>query len=218
MLAIRAFAGDDRKIAQLGFAAPVGVGNQRPYRNAPAGGRFQGILQLFPIQAKDKDIDALFGALDSRQQRGYPGERHPQQLPAQGWRRLVRIHAVGRANNGADQRGTRRAQAVPSACRAEQSKRDIAAGPAVRLRPRGNPWLERERIADQRQHRSQVGKRKKTVGALTREAARKPRLHQGTGCRQQEIWQTNGCSEQTEDQPRRVFAAQRLPVRRGHDG
>ncbi len=66
--------------AQLRLAAPVGVSDQRAYRNALAGRSFQGGLQLFPVHAEDEDVNALLGALDPCQKRRDAIVRLNQQL------------------------------------------------------------------------------------------------------------------------------------------
>ena len=55
--------------AQLGFATPVGVSDQRTNGNALARGGFQGRLKLLPVHAEDQDVNALLGALDAGKKR-----------------------------------------------------------------------------------------------------------------------------------------------------
>jgi hypothetical protein len=43
--------------------------DQGAHGQAPARGSFQGVLEFFPIQAKNQDIDTLLGVLDRREKR-----------------------------------------------------------------------------------------------------------------------------------------------------
>jgi len=57
------------EFAQVYFAAPVGVSNQRTHRNAAADRSLQRRLNLCAVETEDHDFDAFLGASDSRKQR-----------------------------------------------------------------------------------------------------------------------------------------------------
>ncbi len=162
--------------------------------------------------------DVLANVIRHRKQqvRARRGERGPQNLPAERrWRFARGMQPVPGGRNRRS--GRPRAEAEPCGRRGEQSERDVCTGPAVRLQSRRHPRLERERIAEQRQHRCQIGEREQSIRALSRKTSRKPRLHERAGRRQQEVRQTNGRREQAENEERRTLAAERLPLRAGHD-
>ena len=152
-----------------------------------------------------------------QQVRARRGQRGPQELPAaRRWRLARGAHLITGGRNRCS--GRPRGEAVPPGRRSQQSERDVCARPAIRLQARRHPGLERERISEERQHRCQIGKREQTIRALSRKTSGKPRLYERTGRRQQEVRQAYGRREEAENEERRILAAERLPLRAGHDG
>ena len=115
-------------------------------------------------------------------------------------------------------RRTRCSQAVPRRCGRQQSESDKGRRPSVGLRSRGDSRLEHERVADERKHRGEVRQREKAIGTAAGEAPREPCLHQRARRREQKIRQPDRRSEKSEDQKRRILAAERFPVRCRNDG
>ena len=101
---------------------------------------------------------------------------------------------------------------------AQCDEQPVARRPGDRLRVRGDPRLDRERIGEQRQHRCQIRKREQPVRIASRVALREPGLQQRAGRRQQQVGQADRRRQQPEDQPQRALGAQRLPGDGGDDG
>src|SRR6185436_15210091 len=77
--------------------------------------------------------------------------------------------------------------------------------------------LEQHREAEQREQRSEVGKREQPIGHHALEAPPVPRLQQRRGGRQQEVRQADGRAEQQQDAQDRLLVALRLPAGGGED-
>ena len=162
--------------------------------------------------------DVLRDVVGHREQQQRPGggQRAPQHLARDGRRRLVRgfVPALRRlVRRREDRRVPRRASGSTSRRRRRGRRR--ARRPTDqpdRLRARRRPWLEQERIADERQHRREIRQREQPVRARAGPRAREPDLDQRARRRQQEVRQADGRREQAQDQPRRALGAGRLPV------
>ncbi len=146
-----------------------------------------------------------------------PASAHHRSWRADRGRGLVLGRRIaGARGRGRPRRGVR-AQARPAGAGAEDDEQRVADGPAERLRARRRPRLEHERVADERQHRREVRQREQPVRARPGPRAREPHLHQRAGRRQQEIRQADRRRQHAEDQPRRVLAADGLPLRARDD-
>ncbi len=108
--------------------------------------------------------------------------------------------------------------AVGGGSRTQRDKRNVRRAPAPRLGRSRDPRLECERIRDQRKQRAEIGQREQAIYRARGKGAREPRLHQRPGSGEQEIGQSDGDSEQSQDAPRRVLVAGGLPVRARDDG
>ncbi len=137
---------------------------------------------------------------------------HQSACRASGRRRLVVGVVAGDASLAPS-----RPAARGDALQARRSPRRRTGRRTARSRPTspsacarvGDPRLEQERIADERQHRREIRQREQPIRARARTAPREPRLHQRARRRQQEVRQADRRGEQAEDQPRRVLGARR---------
>ena len=71
--------------------------------------------------------------------------------------------------------------------------------------------LDQQRVAQQREQRTKVGKREQSVGIGADVGARIPGLHQRSGGGQDEVGQADAGGKQAEDAQCRVIAAGGLP-------
>ena len=155
--------------------------------------------------------NVLRDVVGDRQQhhRAHRGQREPLQLRRHGKRRGAR--------RGRDLVGPEAVHRQPRGERAE----DDEAGKHERPHPaelsQVERRLEQQRESDQREQRSQVGKREQAVRHAAPEAAPVPRLQERRRRRQQEVGQADGGQQKQQDARDRLLVALRLPAARGED-
>ena len=168
-----------------------------------------------PEQRNSRDI--LRNVAGDRQQQRRTGRRQraPQQLARD--RRTLAV-VLGTVHIAWQRRGPGGAHAATVSREHAQPDEDgIAGGPAPGLRPRGDPGLEQERVAEQRQHRREVGQREQPIRAAAGVATREPCLDERTGRGKHEIRKSYRRREKPQDQPDRAFLSGRFPERARDD-
>ena len=109
------------------------------------------------------------------------------------------------------------ALARPRGGHREGHEHHVAGRPRPGLHARRDPGLDQERVAQQREHRREVGQREQPIRIAAGKPAREPGLHQRARRRQQEVRQADRRGQQAQDLPDRILVAGGLPERARHD-
>jgi hypothetical protein len=154
--------------------------------------------------------DVLREVVGHRQQhrRACRRQREPVQVIAAGGRQGIRDRSRRRAALAA---------AAPGQPRTAQREQRKQPRPSRHLLAVGEPRLNEQRIADERDERSDVREGEQAIRIRPGALAREPRLHQRAGGRQQQVRQPHRHREQQQDRGDRLVVALRLPRLRGRD-